>query len=54
IRIGASASKNFSVNFGTTLSKNFSVDYAFDLYNNDNVLNNLTANEFMLRYHFKR
>jgi hypothetical protein len=49
IRIGASAS-----NFGTTLSKNFSVDYAFNLYNNDNVLNNLTANEFMLRYHFKR
>ncbi len=54
IRIGASASKNFSINFGTTLSKNFSIDYAFDLYNNDNVLNNLTANEFMLRYHFKR
>ena len=54
IRVGASASKNFSINFGATLSKNFSVDYAFDLYSNDNVLNNLTANEFMLRYHFKR
>jgi hypothetical protein len=54
IRAGASIAKNFSINFGTTLSKKLSIDYAFDLYSNNNILNNLTANEFMMRYHFNR
>ena len=54
IRAGASIAKNFSINFGTTLSKKLTIDYAFDLYSNNNILNNLTANEFMMRYHFNR